>query len=53
MAEIRCKGCGIEVNGAVSKCPACGTKLGKTVSPLALMIAGLIVAAAILALFGR
>jgi hypothetical protein len=53
MGANKCMACGIEVVGGATKCPACGAKLRKTVSPLPIMIGGLILAAVIMALFGR
>jgi hypothetical protein len=53
MTAVRCKACGAEPAKGALVCPACGAKLPKTVSPLPLMVAGLIVAALLMFWFGR
>jgi predicted nucleic acid-binding Zn ribbon protein len=53
MRSSKCKVCGMEMSDGATHCPACGGKMRKMMSPLPIMIAGLVLAAVIMAFFGR
>jgi predicted nucleic acid-binding Zn ribbon protein len=53
MRSSKCTVCGMEMSDGATHCPACGAKMRKLVSPLPIMIAGLVLAGVIMAVFGR